>query len=135
MAANLFTFPFTHETTGCLDAVIGSEEVRVTYQYAPTDPPESARVEVLTVEIEIAPFDGKHWRPANGDEFEMYSDYAEDDLLGDLIDNAERDAEIALLRHALEKIAALEPDWAHGVDHNMEQIQRIDRAVLTGDDK
>lgn len=41
-----------------------------------------------------------------------------------------RDAEIALLRHALKKIAALEPDWTQGVDHNMEQIQQIARKVL-----
>ena len=45
---------------------------------------------------------------------------------------AERDAEIARLREALERIERFGTNWATGVDENLERVREIARLALKG---
>jgi len=99
-----FTMLFTYETEDAEGNVVGSEEGRASFthhrarpaftprgEFAPIDPPEPEAIEIQSIEIEVAPFDNKHWRDTTDDEFEIYNDYLIENRWDCLIQEAQND--------------------------------------------
>ena len=97
--AHTFTFDAVYAEED-IEPVPGETEVRFTYnyfpaqraytppgEYAPMDPPEPARVELVNIQIERS-VDGKMvWCDADGDEWRRFSAWAMHDLFEAMLEN------------------------------------------------